>query len=266
MKVAAYQAPLGACADPQIISLIRQQVDRCEALGVELLCCPEALLGGLAEYLDHPRRFAIDTDGLDRVLAPLASDRVTTVVGFTERRADGHLYNAAAVFSRGVVLGVYRKMHPAINRSVYHAGIEAPVFMVGSVTFGVLICRDSLFSEPARLLVSRGAQILLVPTNNGMPLTKCREEIATQARNCDIAQALKYGVPVVRADVAGHHHDLVSYGSSGIVARKGRMVGTATEMAADLVVANVEVGKFCHTNNLEDTASERRQHDVPRMV
>jgi hypothetical protein len=47
MKVAAYQAPLAACADARVLSLVRQQVDRCETPGVALLCCPEALLGGL---------------------------------------------------------------------------------------------------------------------------------------------------------------------------------------------------------------------------
>ncbi|MEQ1905742.1 MAG: carbon-nitrogen hydrolase family protein [Pirellulaceae bacterium] len=268
MKVAAYQASLAACADRLVISLIRQQVDRCEALGVELLCCPEALLGGLADYVDHTQRIAVDTsaDDLDRLLAPLASDHVTTVVGFTEQGSDGLLYNAAAVFSRGEVLGIYRKLHPAINRSVYHAGTEAPVFTVGNVTFGIIICRDSLFPEPARLMVSRGAQILLVPTNNGMPLTKGGEEIVTQARACDIARALENSVPVVRADVAGNHDDLVSYGSSCIVDRNGRMVVTATTMKADLVVADIDVGRFCHTNSLENIVPEHRQHDVPRLV
>jgi len=244
VKVAAYQAPLAACYDPQIISMIRQQVDRCEALGVEILCCPEALLGGLADYVDPPERAAIDTSvgGLDRLLSPLASDRVTVVVGFTEQGGGGCLYNAAAVFSRGEVLGIYRKMHPAINRSVYYAGAETPVFTVSNVTFGVLICRDSLFSEPARLMVSRGAQILLVPTNNGMPLTKGGEELVAQARTCDIARALESSVPVVRADVAGTHDNLVSYGSSGIVDRNGRIVSTTCAMEAELVVSDVDIG------------------------
>ena len=248
MKVAAYQAPLATCYDPQIISMIRQQVDRCEALGVEILCCPEALLGGLADYVDCPERVAIDASvgELDRLLAPLASDSVTIVVGFTELGGDGCLYNAAAVFSRGGVLGIYRKMHPAINRSVYHAGVEAPVFTVGNVTFGVLICRDSLFSEPARLMVSRGAQVLLVPTNNGMPLTKGGEEIVVQARTCDVARALESSVPVVRADVAGNHDNLASYGSSGIVDRNGRIVSTARAMVAELVVSDVDIGDLHH--------------------
>lgn len=248
MKVAAYQAPLSACADAQVLSLIRQQVDRCEALGVELLCCPEALLGGLADYADPPGRFAIETGGdrLDRLLAPLASDRIILVIGFTELGGDGHLYNAAAVFACGKVLGIYRKMHPAINRSVYRAGAEALVFTAGNVTFGVLICRDSLFPEQARLMVSRGAQVLLVPTNNGMPSAKGGSELVLQARDCDIARALENGVPVVRADVAGVDGDLVSYGSSGIVNRDGRVLGTARAMVADLVIADIDIRDLRH--------------------
>jgi predicted amidohydrolase len=243
IKVAAYQAPLAACADTAVLSLIRQQVDRCEALGVAVLCCPEALLGGLADYVDRPGRIAIETgtNQLARLLGPLSSDRVTTIIGFTERGNDGHLYNAAVVFARGAVLGIYRKLHPAKNRSVYRAGDEVPVFTVGGVTFGVLLCRDSLFAEPARLMVSRGARILFVPTNNGMPPAKGGAELVEEARACDVARAVESGVPVVRADVAGVAGDLVSHGSSGIVDRDGRVCGTAPALTPDLVIASVDI-------------------------
>jgi predicted amidohydrolase len=245
MKVAAYQAPLAGCADAQIISLIRQQVDRCEALGVEFLCCPEAVVGGLADHVDQPERIAIDTsaDGLDRLLAPLASDRVTTVIGFTELGGDGNLYNAAAVFARGSVQGIYRKVHTAINRSVYRAGVEAPVFAVGEVTLGVLICRDSLFREPAGLMASRGARLLLVPTNNGMPAAKGGPELVLHARTCDVARAAESRMPIVRADVAGVDGDLISYGSSGIVNGDGQVLGAARALEADLVIADVDIGE-----------------------
>lgn len=211
---------------------------------MEILCCPEALLGGLADYVGRSDRIAIETssDHLAGILAPLASDRVTTVIGFTERHGDGHLYNSAAVFARGMVLGIYRKMHPAINRSAYRAGNKAGVFTVGNVTFGVLICRDSLFPGPARLMVSRGAQVLLVPTNNGMPPAKGGSELVEQARTCDIARALESSVPVVRADVAGVDGDLRCYGSSGIVNRDGSVLCVARALATDFVVADIDIG------------------------
>src|SRR5229473_2684492 len=116
-KVAAYQAPLLPIGSAEAIDLIAVQVRACESAGVEILCCPEGVLGGLADYATQPTAIAIDVeDGrLNMVLAPLASDTVTTVLGFTEIDRPGRLYNSAAVFHKGSVAGVYRKLHPAIN-------------------------------------------------------------------------------------------------------------------------------------------------------
>ena len=70
----------------------------CEAQNVAILCCPEAILGGLADYATDSSGFAIDAhgDGLRHALAPLASDTVTTIVGFTEMTVTGRLYNTAS--------------------------------------------------------------------------------------------------------------------------------------------------------------------------
>ena len=144
MKVAAYQAPLLPSGSTEVaLRLIREQIERCESEGVEILCCPEGVLGGLADYAPRPTAIAIDCGQLNRVLAPLASDRVTTILGFTETAGSGQLYNSAAVFHKGSVVGVYRKLYPAINTSVYAAGDSMPVFVVGDVTFGIVICRDA---------------------------------------------------------------------------------------------------------------------------
>jgi predicted amidohydrolase len=112
VRVAAYQAPLLPCGSREAIGLIRRRIESCEAEGVEILCCPEAILGGLADYAVSPADFAIDAEGggLEAVLAPLASDTVTTIVGFTEISGAGRLHNAAAVFRRGAVVGLYRKL------------------------------------------------------------------------------------------------------------------------------------------------------------
>ena len=75
--------------------------------------------GSAARFSD----FALDVEGgqLSATLAPLASDTVTTILGFTEISA-GQLYNSAAVFHQGAVAGLYRKLHPAIRKSIYRAG------------------------------------------------------------------------------------------------------------------------------------------------
>jgi len=240
VKVAAYQAPLHAISSLAVLGLIREQVDWCEANGVEILCCPEGMLGGLADFVSRPAEIAIDVRSgqLRELLSPLASDRVTTILGFTEIDQD-RLYNSAAVFYQGTVAGVYRKMHPAINRSVYTAGDEAPVFTVGDLTFGIILCRDSNFPEPARSMAARGAAALFVPSNNGLPPAKGGPELIDQSRNADIARATENGVFVIRADVAGQAGDLVSHGSSGIIDPGGRVLQSARSLAPDLLVAEI---------------------------
>jgi len=225
------------------LGLIRRRVAWCEEHGVEILCCPEAILGGLADYSPDPARFAIRAKAgqLDFVLAPLASDTVATIVGFTELAEEDTLYNSAAIFQRGSVAGVYRKLHPAIHRSVYEPGCTAPVFHVGELTIGIIICNDSNYFEPARLMAAHGATALFVPTNNSLPPARACAELVAQARSADMARAVENNMWVIRADVAGRTDELVSHGSSGIVAPDGGVVQAAREMIEDVIVAEVDL-------------------------
>jgi 5-aminopentanamidase len=58
----------------EAIGLIAQQVRACELAGVELLCCPEAVLGGLADHASGPFEIAISERNLQKRLDPIASD------------------------------------------------------------------------------------------------------------------------------------------------------------------------------------------------
>ena len=114
-----------------------------------------------------------------------------------------------------------------------------PVFQVGRLTFGVVICNDSNYPEPARVMVSQGATALFIPTNNGLPPEKA--DVAAHARSVDIALAIENNVCVVRADVAGRADGIVSYGSSGIVDSHGTVLQSAQRLTEELIVADLEV-------------------------
>jgi 5-aminopentanamidase len=241
MKVAAYQAPLLPAGSMAALGLIRQRVDWCESQGVEILCCPEAVLGGLADYAPRPTDFAIAVaDGqLDALLAPLASNIVSVILGFTELGDAGRLYNSAAIFHRGRVVGLYRKLYPAIRKSVYEAGDQTPVFNIGGLTLGIIICNDSNYVEPARKMAARGARALFIPTNNGLPPT--RADVSPEAGRVDISRATENSMYVIRADVTGRADGLVSYGSSGIVSPEGAMLQSAQRLHEDLIVADINI-------------------------
>jgi predicted amidohydrolase len=231
VKVAAYQAPLGSLGP---LSLIQTQVARCEVEGVTILCCPEAILGGLADYAEDPQAIAIAPENLAAALASIASATVTTIIGFTELAADGRLFNTAAIFHRGAIAGLYRKRHPAIRHSVYAAGNESPVFEIEGLAFGIMICNDSNFPAPASEV-----QALFIPTNNGLPPAKANEKLIAAATAAGIERALESRAWVIRSDVTGSTAALVSPGSSAIIDPSGNVVRSAAPFTHDLLIAEI---------------------------
>ncbi|MFZ1921232.1 MAG: carbon-nitrogen hydrolase family protein [Xanthobacteraceae bacterium] len=240
MKVAAYQAPLLPGNSMAALKLIRDRVHWCEIEGVDILCCPEAMLGGLADDAGHPADIAIDFEGgqLEALLAPLTSKSVSTIVGFTETAREGKFYNAAAVFHAGKVFGIYRKRHPAIRKSVYSPGDQSPVFTVGTYSFGIMICNDSNYPELAADMVARGAQAIFIPSNNSLPPDIA--DVVALTRAVDITRARDNQVMIVRADVAGRTADRISFGSSAIVDARGVLLQTGEPLSEDILIAKID--------------------------
>ena len=225
------------------IDRMQQCVRECETNGVSVLCFPEAILGGLADFSDDPGRLVIRTDDgqLATVLEPLASDTVTSIIGFSELGRDGALYNAAALYQRGRVAGLYRKIHPAIRRSVYSHGSETPVFRAGELTFGILICNDSNDPVLARRMAAQRVAALFIPTNNGLPNGRASMELNAAARTTDIGLAIENRVWVIRADVAGRSGKLTCFGCSEIVDPQGNVVKEARLGTAGLLLAEIDI-------------------------
>ena len=114
------------------------------------------------------------------------------------------------------------------------------MFRVGELTFGIVICYDSTFSEPARAMAAQGATALFVPTNNGLPTKRAYPGLVQEARAADYSRVLENRVWMIRADVAGTNGELMSYGSSAIVGPDGKVIREANLQTADLLVADLE--------------------------
>ena len=242
MRVVAYQAPYRPYPSGRGVEFVVPRLERARAEGVELLCCPEALIGELANESDgdSPAEVAVSvSDGeLDEAIAPLLGWGMTIVIGFTERSESGAIYNAAAVIDDNRVSGIYRKTYP--GSSVCAAGTELPIFQHGEVAFGVMICNDAHYIEPARVLAARGAQLLVVPVHGGHRPAK--EQVwRARGTNVLIARAVENGTPLVAADVAGWQGERVSHGTTTVIDGQGTVLATARELHEDLVIADVDL-------------------------
>ena len=240
MRVAAYQAPYRPYPSEGCVELVLAHLERAQAAGVEVVCCPEALIGELANETDgdSPSTVALSVfDGeLEATISPLFGWGMTIVVGFTERGDDGQIHNAAAVIADSTLSGVYRKTYP--GNSACAAGTELPIFEHRGVPFGVLICNDAHYIEPARVLAAKGAEFLVVPVHGGHQPAK---EQAWRARgvNVLIARAVENGIPLVAADVTGRQGERVCHGTTAIVDSQGTVVAAAQPLTEECIIADV---------------------------
>jgi predicted amidohydrolase len=244
VKVAAYQAPYLPFGSLDGIGFIAEQLDLCEDAGVDVLCCPEAVIGGLAHESDgqSPADVALNVeDGqLLDVLAPLMTTTVALIVGFTERAPSGDLYSSAAVIVDGNLALVYRKVFPGY-RTVINAGSQLPVVWRGPSGFGVIICNDIWYLEPARVLAAAGAAVLFVPSHSGhsregAPTARLR----ARGENLPIARAVENTCAVVVADVTGRQEGRVALGASRIIDPDGVVLACADPSRTSLLMAEVD--------------------------
>lgn len=245
VKVAAYQAPYLPFGSMAAVELIARQVAVCEASGVEILCCPEAVIGGLAHESDgeSPGDVALGVANgeLAAVLAPVLDSEITVIVGFTERDPSGGVFNAAAVVSGGRVNGVYRKVYPGY-RTVIDAGQSLPLFDHRSTPFGIVICNDLWYLEPVRVLAVAGAALLFVPTNSGHP-HEVTSSFRARGENLPIARAVENTTTVVVADIAGVQGNRVAHGFTSIIDPDGVVLARAEPLTETLLIADVECAR-----------------------
>lgn len=135
------------------------------------------------------------------------------------------------------MLGIYRKINPAINRSVYAAGSELMTFHIDGLNFGVLICFDSNFPDLARGLRARGAQLVFIPSNNGLPPDKA--DVVAASRQGDMQIAKDNAVWVVRSDVVGESEERIALGTTAITHPDGKTRIEAQASHEDIIVADL---------------------------
>jgi len=114
----------------------------------------------LAEPIDGPylARFRKLADSLD----------IHLILGFLERDGDKTYNSAALLGPDGRLVGRYRKTHFAqgydVNPPGYTPGNEYPVFDIGPLKVGMMICFDRQVPETARQLALAGADLIACPS------------------------------------------------------------------------------------------------------
>src|SRR5438128_6981226 len=229
------------------LAKVVQGLERADRDRVEIVSFPECFLTGYpdTEELARQGAFATSAPQMLKVLDRTSRFNATAIVGFNELRGQD-LYNTAAVIHKGHVLGTYSKC--SAYQRFHKQGREFPIFERGGVRFGVIICSDGGYIEPARILAMKGARIIFAPHYNYIS----KEYLLThfqEVRADHVARAVENRVYFVRGNNVNlarepgiTRYDGVGYGDSYIMDPFGEMVVRSRRFREDFIFADVDVG------------------------
>lgn len=223
-------------------------LERADRERVEIVSFPECFLTGYPDTGELARRdaFAVDSTQMMRVLDATSRFEATVIVGFNEVRG-ADLYNTALVAHKGHLLGTYSKCFAYMP--FHKQGREFPVFKRGGVTFGIVICADGGYIEPARILALKGAQVIFSPHFNYIGKEGLIRHFQ-KVRADHVARAVENSVYFVRGNnvVLGHEesitkYDGVGYGDSYVVDPDGEILVRSRRHQEDFIFADVDVSE-----------------------
>lgn len=246
---------------------IVEQANRAAADGADLLLTPELSLCGYPpeDLLLRPDFYR----SVDLALVSLTRETsdldIAIVVGHPEQ-AGAHYYNAASVLYQGKRIGTYRKQHlpqyEVFDELRYFTpGSEPFVFDHAGVRFGLAICEDIWFAEPAQAAKAAGAEVLLVLNASPYHLDKTVDRQSVLAER--VAQT---GLSIVYCNLVGGQDELVFDGASCIVAASGQTVLQLPQFAEALAYADLnDAGKW-QTQELLSPPAELNAQIYQAMV
>jgi predicted amidohydrolase len=149
---------------------VNRILEKADKEHVEFVCLPEGFLTGYyaEEELARENCLEVASTIFQEWLAEVSHYRSTIIIGFNERDED-HLFDSVAVVEKGNLLGIQRKHY--LYHNYFTPGSSFSIFCSKGVLFGVIICLDTNYFEPARLLALQGATILFSPMCNRVSLS-----------------------------------------------------------------------------------------------
>ena len=135
--------------------------------GADILLLPECFITGYDLTIDN------DSAMTEGDLSPLCEQAGKLGIGLVATalsKGERHPQNAAFVIGKdGKILMKYAKVHTCdfADEKVLEPGTEFKVCDFDGVKIGIMICYDREYPESARILMLKGAEMILVPNDCG---------------------------------------------------------------------------------------------------
>ncbi|HEX3035789.1 MAG TPA: NAD+ synthase [Thermodesulfobacteriota bacterium] len=237
-------------------------VDTAKNLGVDILCFPELAITGYPpeDLLLKPSFIEDNLKTLDKIRE--ASEELTVVLGFADKKEDD-IYNAAAIVHNQHLIDVYHKRYLP-NYGVFdenryfQSGLRAPIYKLGNVTFGVNVCEDIWYpGDPTREQAILGdAEIIINISSSPYYVSK----VKSRERMLSV-RASDYSVIIAYCNLVGGQDELVFDGHSVIISERGEVIARASGFKEELLVADVSPSRVFRSR-LHDSRIRKEKYTL----
>lgn len=169
IRIGSYQGPIVDNDFDANLRKVDEVLEQTKNMHLDFICFPETFLSGYSQQAVRESSIALDDPRLVNFVQRAAAYDTVILLGMSERVGD-KIYNTQVVVYRGNLLGKYHKtMLTEEDKLVFASDLELPVFVAKGVKFGVVICADTSYVEPALYLRWQGARLLFTPHYNDIP-------------------------------------------------------------------------------------------------
>lgn len=180
--------------------------------------------------------------------------KVVLPISFFERSGQVYYNSVVIIDADGEIVGHYRKSHipqfPGYEEKFYFSpgdtGFKAIQTRYGCL--GVGICWDQWFPEAARIMVLKGAEILLYPTAIGSEIFSPDLDSKDHWQSVMCGHAAANIVPVISSNRIGKEvsgtNEIEFYGSSFICDHKGKIIKSADKTSESVLTHTFDLNKI----------------------
>jgi predicted amidohydrolase len=236
------------------LARFEEGLQRADAEGAKMVSFPECFFTGYPDTEELARKdaFAADSPQMQRILDVTARHAAVVIAGFNELRGSD-LYNTVVVAHHGQKLGLYSKC--AAYQKFHKQGRDFPVWEIDGLKFGVLICADGGYIEPARILALKGARVIFAPHFNYISdkgliahFMKVRADHAARACENSIYFVRGNNVVLDPAKSGITRNPGIGYGDSYVMDPHGEILVQSRRHQEDFITAEID------PNHQQDTA------------
>lgn len=228
LKVAAFQGHINEGNSEANLNKILEISNQAEKTNIDLLTFPESYLHGYFSKKDDAFRNSINLKSTEfsRLCKKFSSFQNTTILFGLNESEGNDIYNTVVVIEKGQYIGKYRKAYTYAPYDYYSLGRDFPIFEKKGIKYGIIICLDSAYREPAHIAALKGARIIFCPSFNRVP-KDTRMLHYLNRKSHFVSRAFDNHCWLVTSDIVWDEGSEVCSGYSCILNDEGELVAKA---------------------------------------